>query len=280
MEAGGGAVSELPLAVLRSLQADEVLQAAGDSGQVASLERGLPEFYLLQEEYRDGHTASISLAEGTGDLQLVAARGTTESEWWLLRRDRSGVGLSLKRANEGWNKVEVDAETERHRRLYLRFFESQQQVRYFWGDSVFASGFQVGDPAPRIEATLLGGGPWRLSELRGETVVLNSWATWCLPCLKEVPELNKIVRECESEPVRFVAIARNSEEEVLDYLERREFLYRQTVETASAAEVLGRRLPRHVVVDPDGTVVHSAAGFSAESLERLRAALRCESDVS
>lgn len=148
---GGAPVSELDLAELHAPQADEVLQAAGAGSQVAPLEPGLPELHPLQEMYLDGHTASISLVEGNGDLLLVVARGTTESELWLLRRDRNGEGFALTRSNEGWNRVEVDSETETHRRLYLRVVESQQQVRYVWGDSVFASDFRVGETAPRIE---------------------------------------------------------------------------------------------------------------------------------
>lgn len=47
----------------------------------------------------------------------------------------------------------------------------------------------IGDPAPEIVGTTLDGQPFRLSELRGEPVVLNFWGPSCVPCRAEFPLL-------------------------------------------------------------------------------------------
>jgi cytochrome c-type biogenesis protein len=49
--------------------------------------------------------------------------------------------------------------------------------------------------APDIELKTVDGKPFRLSELKGRVVVLNFWATWCIPCRAEIPELNAMQRE-------------------------------------------------------------------------------------
>jgi cytochrome c-type biogenesis protein len=49
--------------------------------------------------------------------------------------------------------------------------------------------------APDIELKTFDGKPFRLSELKGRVVVLNFWATWCIPCRAEIPELNAMQRE-------------------------------------------------------------------------------------
>ncbi|HEX8747076.1 MAG TPA: cytochrome c biogenesis protein CcdA [Pyrinomonadaceae bacterium] len=49
--------------------------------------------------------------------------------------------------------------------------------------------------APEIELKTADGQPFRLSELKGRVVVLNFWATWCIPCREEIPELNAMQRE-------------------------------------------------------------------------------------
>ncbi|MCA1558276.1 MAG: redoxin domain-containing protein, partial [Acidobacteria bacterium] len=49
--------------------------------------------------------------------------------------------------------------------------------------------------APDIELKTLDDKPFRLSELKGRVVILNFWATWCIPCRAEIPELNALQRE-------------------------------------------------------------------------------------
>jgi len=46
--------------------------------------------------------------------------------------------------------------------------------------------------------TEIAGKPGKLSDLRGKVVVLNFWATWCLPCVEETPSLNKLQKYIES----------------------------------------------------------------------------------
>jgi cytochrome c-type biogenesis protein len=53
-------------------------------------------------------------------------------------------------------------------------------------------------PAPEIELKNTAGAPTKLSDLRGRVVLLNFWATWCVPCRTEIPELNEMHRELEA----------------------------------------------------------------------------------
>lgn len=45
---------------------------------------------------------------------------------------------------------------------------------------------------PTLEVTTIDGKPWTLAARRGQWVVVNFWATWCGPCLKEMPDLSAL----------------------------------------------------------------------------------------
>jgi thiol-disulfide isomerase/thioredoxin len=49
-----------------------------------------------------------------------------------------------------------------------------------------------GEPAPDFVIEILGGSSVRLSDLRGQVVWINFWATWCPPCRKELPEIQRV----------------------------------------------------------------------------------------
>lgn len=60
---------------------------------------------------------------------------------------------------------------------------------------------EVGKPAPDFEYTRADGSTVRLSDLRGKKVIINFWATWCLPCREEMPDLQQVYEDHAGEVV-------------------------------------------------------------------------------
>lgn len=56
-------------------------------------------------------------------------------------------------------------------------------------------------------------------EAGAETLVINLWATWCGPCQKEIPQLNKLVQKYENENTLFLAISDEKEHDVLEWID-------------------------------------------------------------
>ena len=53
-------------------------------------------------------------------------------------------------------------------------------------------GLVVGEPAPDFSLVDLKGQTWTLSDLKGQVVFINFWATWCAPCKEEMPSLDRL----------------------------------------------------------------------------------------
>ena len=65
---------------------------------------------------------------------------------------------------------------------------------------------EVGLPAPAYSARTLGGQPASLADLKGRVVLLNGWATWCIPCQREVPALEKLYTARRGEGLEIIGV--------------------------------------------------------------------------
>jgi cytochrome c biogenesis protein CcmG, thiol:disulfide interchange protein DsbE len=65
----------------------------------------------------------------------------------------------------------------------------------------------VGQPVPAYAAVALGGDSVHVSSLRGDVVLLNVWATWCIPCRKEIPELQALHQQYSARGLRVLGVS-------------------------------------------------------------------------
>ncbi len=65
---------------------------------------------------------------------------------------------------------------------------------------------QVGFPAPDFDLESIAGGSIKLSDLRGQVVVVNLWASWCTPCRAEMPAIDNVYRQYRDKGLTVVAI--------------------------------------------------------------------------
>lgn len=62
-------------------------------------------------------------------------------------------------------------------------------------------------PVPEVELKTLEGESFLLESLKGRVVILNFWATWCIPCRSEIPEFNILQRELEAQGLSIVGVS-------------------------------------------------------------------------
>jgi cytochrome c biogenesis protein CcmG, thiol:disulfide interchange protein DsbE len=142
------------------------------------------------------------------------------------------------------------------------------------GIAMKGEALEPGDPAPSVQAPLLEGeGALALDDLRGRPVLVNFWASWCVPCEDEAKYLEAAHEEYGAE-VEFVGVnVKDARSAALEFVDRYDVSYRQvrdeTLEWYEAFGLTGQ--PETFLIDADGEVVEHVTGefTSAADLFRL-----------
>jgi peroxiredoxin len=113
-------------------------------------------------------------------------------------------------------------------------------------------------PAADFTLTALNGGTLTLSTMRGRWVILNFWATWCVPCGTEMPALQTIANERSGEIALFGINMRESDDDIRAYMTRNHLSFpilTNPDDTVYANYSLDLGIPQTVIVSPEGQVV-------------------------
>ncbi len=125
--------------------------------------------------------------------------------------------------------------------------------------------------------------PYQLqSELdfEGKALVVNLWATWCGPCRKEIPELNSIVAQANSDKVLFLAYSDEDQQVYNSLLEsnpRIKFDYTLVFDHLPLGDYLksldrqnrGESIPVHYLIRPNGSLAHVLVGNKTSHLRKI-----------
>ncbi|WP_454803194.1 redoxin domain-containing protein [Mucilaginibacter phyllosphaerae] len=110
-------------------------------------------------------------------------------------------------------------------------------------------------PAPDFTLKDLTGKQWRLTELKGKTVVLNFWFTTCPACIQEMPELNQLAGSYKNHPVIFLALGRDDAIAIKRFLKVRPFAYTHLQNADSVGDLYQvNSYPTSIVIDPKGII--------------------------
>jgi peroxiredoxin len=117
--------------------------------------------------------------------------------------------------------------------------------------------------APELELKAVDGQQFRLSELRGRVVVLNFWATWCIPCRAEIPELNAMQRELGAKGLTIVGVSwDNTAEDIKDFQNDIKQEYTVLIGGEGVQEKFGGipSLPTTFIIDREGRIRQKIIG--------------------
>lgn len=129
-------------------------------------------------------------------------------------------------------------------------------------------------PTPPLELADLEGKRHRLADYRGKAVVVNFWATWCVPCRDEMPSLERLRASVEGRPVVILAVnLAEPDSRVRKFLDATpvRFPILMDRDAAVAKAWQAKLLPATYVLGPDGAIRYRHLGELDWSKPEVRA---------
>jgi peroxiredoxin len=133
------------------------------------------------------------------------------------------------------------------------FFKSEKQ-----------GSLAIGLPAPDFTFPGLDGKMVSLSDYRGKVVLVNIWATWCPPCVEEMPSMEKLYQKLKGKDFEILAVSIDSlgVKAVAPFMKKHKLTFPALIDSAGTLRTSYRTtgIPESFIIDKDGILVEKIIG--------------------
>ncbi len=127
------------------------------------------------------------------------------------------------------------------------------------GDKPQTITYKVKDDLKKISLTDMDQQPIELEKYKGKTIFINFWATWCKPCIKEMPSIANAQNILLDEKIVFLLASNESTEQIEDFRISHDYKFNYA-RIENSEELNIQALPTTFIFNPEGTLVFSEAG--------------------
>lgn len=145
-------------------------------------------------------------------------------------------------------------------------WENKDKTKYENPSIVKEYPLKVGKTFPIIKLETKNG-IWTNNE-SDKIIVINWWATSCLPCIEEMPGLNNLVQKYKSESIDFISIIWDSDN-LSNFLLKHEFNYLHGFGNEYLTSLLGESFPRNIIINSNGRILHNKLGGTKNTSSEL-----------
>ena len=123
---------------------------------------------------------------------------------------------------------------------------------------------EKGMPAPNFTLPDFDGNMVSLTDYRGQVVFLNIWATWCPPCVEEMPSMEKLYQELKDEGFEIIAVSIDvsGAKAVLPFMKKHKLSFPALADTGGSLQGLYQTtgVPESFIIGKNGILVEKAIG--------------------
>lgn len=132
-----------------------------------------------------------------------------------------------------------------------------------------------------LQVTDLDGNMVKMGDYRNKVVFLNFWATWCMPCVAELPSIDKLYHQFKNEDIVFLLISNENLEKVKNYKQRKNYdvpFYIQDEKSIIPDIYYSPGIPTTFIINKKGEIIKASSGAEdwddKEFVETLRELVR------
>lgn len=111
-----------------------------------------------------------------------------------------------------------------------------------------------------IQLSNLDGASFSLEQFKGKTVFLNFWATWCKPCLQEMPSIKSAIEKINNKDIVFLFASDETVEQIENFKNKNDYNFNY-VKAGNMEELNIMALPTTFIFDKSGNLVFNEMGF-------------------
>lgn len=134
---------------------------------------------------------------------------------------------------------------------------------------------EAGNAAPVFTYPDINGQMVALTDFIGKYVYVDVWATWCGPCRREIPHMEKLMNDYADENIAFVAVSLDEDKDAwMEMVQNKELkgsqLYAGSWSSKIASDYMIRSIPRFLLIDPEGKIIDAKAPRpSSEEIRKI-----------